>query len=183
MSDAVTASGLSEPTIKLHIGGAQAKEGWLIFDAQPGPAVDIVGDIRDLSAFSDNSCAEVYCSHVLEHVAAAEMIPTLKEIRRIMTPGGRLYISVPDLDVICHLLLSPQLGVEKRYHVMRMLFGGQIDAFDFHKVGLNIAFLSNFLEQAGFASMEQVEYFGLFEDSSNLVVCDVPISLNVIAEK
>lgn len=176
-------TGKTASPFRLHIGGKERKDGWQILNIQPGPNVDFVGDIRDLSGFADESCTEIYCSHVLEHLTPQELLPTLKDLRRILSSGGRLYISVPDLDVLCHLLLSPRLDVNLRYRVMRMIFGGQTDEFDLHKIGLNLAFLSGFLEEAGFSSMEQVEYFGLFEDSSSLSMCETPISLNVIAEK
>ena len=100
-----------------------------------------------------------------------------------MQPDGKLYISVPDLDVLCHLFLSPRLGSNEKFHIMRMIFGGQLDAFDYHKIGLNVTFLADYLERAGFASMEQVENFGLFDDCSNIVAYGFPISLNVIAIK
>jgi predicted SAM-dependent methyltransferase len=169
--------------LDLHIGGMQPKDGWVILNAQPGPGVDLVGDITDLRRFADNSFARIYCSHVLEHVSQADILPTLKGLHRILKPGGKLYISVPDLDVLCHLMLSPRLAPPQKFHVMRMMFGGQVDAFDFHKIGLNITFLADYLEQAKFSSMEQVDGFGLFDDTSDFAPYGGPISLNVIAEK
>ena len=49
--------------MKLHIGGKQAKEGWTIFNIQKMDCVDIVGDIRDLSQFQDESLEIIYASH------------------------------------------------------------------------------------------------------------------------
>ena len=54
--------------MKLHIGGQTTKEGWKILNIQKKDGVDFVGDLTDLSQFSDNSIEEVYASHVLEHV-------------------------------------------------------------------------------------------------------------------
>ncbi len=66
---------------------------------------------------------------------------------------------------------------------MRILFGGQVDPFDFHQIGLNLDFMADFLQQAGFYSVEQVESFGLFDDDSNVAPFGTPISLNLIAVK
>lgn len=169
--------------INLHVGGQQAKVGWKILDAIARPEVDFIGDIRNLGSLPDQSCAQVYCSHVLEHVGQRDLVPTLKGIHRILQSGGKLYISVPDLGVLCNLFLQPRLDPAQRFHVMRMMFGGQTDDFDLHKIGLNAEFLADYLYQAGFYSMEQVENFGLFDDTSSYVSYGVPISLNVIAIK
>ena len=61
-------SGPSGDGIKLHIGGREKREGWVILDAPPGPIVDYVGNCNDLSFLEDASCSEVYASHVLEHL-------------------------------------------------------------------------------------------------------------------
>lgn len=169
--------------INLHIGGRQPKPGWKILDAVAGPGVDFVGDISNLDMFDDCGCEQVYCSHVLEHVAQSEVVATLQGIHRILIPGGRLYISVPDLDVLCHLMLSPRLEAAEKFQVMRMMYGGQVDPFDFHKTGLNVAFLGEYLGLAGFRSMDVVDSFNLFEDTSSFVFGGAAISLNVIVEK
>lgn len=169
--------------MNLHIGGQQAKDGWKILDVQPGPNVDFVGDIRNLMIFPDASCAQIYCSHVLEHLPVKDVLPTLKEIHRILCPGGKLYLSVPDLDVLCHLFIQPRLDPLQKLHVMSMIFGGQVDDYDFHKTGLTVGFLAEYLKEIGFYSLDQVENFGLFEDASSYLVLGVPISLNLIAEK
>ena len=54
--------------MKLHLGGKQKKDGWTILNAIDAPEVDIVGDLMDLGQFDDESCDEVYASHILEHV-------------------------------------------------------------------------------------------------------------------
>ena len=54
--------------IKLHIGGWEQREGWKILDAIPGPIVDYVGNCTDLTFLDDESCCEVYASHVFEHL-------------------------------------------------------------------------------------------------------------------
>ena len=61
--------------IKLHIVGREKREGWLILDALPGPAVDYVGNCTDLSFLPDSSCSEVYASHVLEHLGYDMILP------------------------------------------------------------------------------------------------------------
>jgi hypothetical protein len=64
-----------------------------------------------------------------------------------------------------------------------MMFGGQTDEHDFHRVGLTQEFAFEFLSMAGFRTARRVLEFGLFEDTSLLKFCGVPISLNIEAVK
>ncbi|RED52516.1 class I SAM-dependent methyltransferase [Aestuariispira insulae] len=168
--------------LRLHIGGKEPKAGWTILNAQPGDHVDIVGDCRDLSQFADGSVADIYISHTLEHLSyAGELVPTLKGFHRVMKPGARLLISVPNMDVLCRMITHEGTDTKMRYQLMRMLFGGQVDDWDYHKVGFTPDLLAAFLGEAEFETVEQVPFFGLFQDASELKIGNVPISLNVIA--
>lgn len=169
--------------MKLHIGGRQEKEGWKILNIKPDEGVDFVGDICDLSQFANESVDEIYASHVLEHVSQSKALDTLKGIHRILKQGGRFYVSVPDLDVLAHTLLNPLAVPQQKFHVMRMMFGGQTDEFDFHYFGWNQLFLTDFLAQAGFSQAQRVSSFGLFSDTSEYKPYGFPISLNMIAVK
>ncbi len=170
---------------KLHIGGRQQKEGWEIVNAVAASYVDHVGNANDLSQFDNNTFAEIYASHVVEHFDyKRELLHTLKEWRRVLRPGGKLYVSVPDMDILSQLILTKDtLTFEERFFVMRMLFGGHVDKYDYHVVGLNEEFLTQFLVDAGYVNIQKVEGFGIFDDTSNMMFKDVAISLNMIAEK
>ncbi|MDG2242181.1 MAG: methyltransferase domain-containing protein [Rhodospirillaceae bacterium] len=168
--------------LKLHIGGKEKRDDWHIFDGIDGEVVNFVGDCSDLSRFPKASCAEIYCSHVLEHMSHNnELLQTLRGFHRVLHPNGKLMISVPDLDVLCRLFTKPELDIEQRRFVMRMMFGGQTDDYDFHKTGFNFVLLQETLVAAGFSKATQIKSFGLFTDSSELVYLNEAISLNVIA--
>jgi len=169
--------------MKLHIGGEAVKDGWKILNISKKPGVDFIGDISDLSMFENDSASDVYASHVFEHVIQAKVLDTLKEIRRILKPGGKFYVSVPDLDILCHTFINPMASTEIKFHVMRMMFGGQVDDHDFHFFGWNQVFLIDFLSQAGFTTANRVDSFGLFSDTSDYKPYGIPISLNVVATK
>lgn len=170
--------------MKLHIGSRRRAEGWVAFDAVAGPEVDFVGDSRNLSQFGSDSIEAIYASHVVEHIAhGAPLLDMLKEWHRVLAPGGTLYISVPDLDVLCWLFVRPGVSEQDKYMIMRMMFGGQMDAHDFHFVGLNWSFLSTYLTHAGFGEITRVQSLGIFNDTSTQQFAGVPISLNVTARK
>jgi predicted SAM-dependent methyltransferase len=170
--------------LRLHIGGKTPHPRWKIVNTVPGQHVDYVRSCTDLSIFPEASVAEIYASHVLEHLGyRAELADTLSEFHRVLQPGGMLRASVPDLTTLCSLFLDLASDAPERFEVMRMMFGGQIDSFDFHRVGLDQEFLAGFLASAGFADIQRVTHFGLFDDSSTLIFKGHAISLNLIARK
>ena len=170
---------------KLHIGGSEAHAGWEVLDVRAAPHVNHVGDALDLSRFAEGTFAEVYASHVLEHFDYVEQLPrVLAEWFRVLAPGGVLRLSVPDIDILAHLLLQRHvLDVNQRFQVMRMIFGGHTHEHDHHRVGLNQDFMAAFLDRAGFVNLQRVGRHGLFADTSETVVLGTPISLNINAHK
>ena len=173
-----------EQGIKLHIGGREKRAGWKIFDALPGPDVDFVGRLTDLAGVPDESCAEVYASHVFEHLGYDHEIPVaLTHVHRVLKSGGRFCISVPDLLILCRLFVHPALDSDARWSIMRLMFGGRTSEHDVHQAGLTFDFLHTFLQEAGFRDIRRVAEFGLFDDTSTLCFGGVPISLNVEARK
>ena len=169
--------------MKLNIGGEIKKEGWTNFNVQKKPDVDIIGNINDLSQFDDESIEEIYASHVVEHVDQKTIKNTFKGILRTLKKGGKFYISVPDMDVLCHFFVSPLANKKIKFHTMMMIFGGQIDNYDYHYFGWNYEFMKDYLLEAGFVKIDKVNSFGLFDDTSDYKPYGFPISLNVIAYK
>ena len=170
--------------LRLHIGGKQPRTGWKILNVQAGPHVDYVGDCTDLDQFEDESVDEIYASHVIEHLSYSEKLPrALAHFYRVLGKDGVARISVPDFELLCRMFGDPRHTMEQRIMIMRMIFGGQTDPHDFHYVGLSFEFLQNLLKQAGFARVQRVSQFGLFDDTSLLRFAGVPISLNVVAYK
>jgi predicted SAM-dependent methyltransferase len=172
-------------TRRLHIGGQCKSEGWEVLNANPASYVDHIGNANDLSQFADNTFIEIYASHVVEHLDyTGELIGSLREWQRVLMPSGKVFISVPDLDVLAKLILEKdKLTVNERFAVMRMMFGGHIDQYDYHVVGLNEEFLTDVLNAAGYVNIKKVAEFGLFNDTSSMLFKGVAISLNMIAEK
>ena len=170
---------------KLHIGGRSKSDGWEVLNANSAPYVDHVCNANDLSQFADNTFTKIYASHVVEHLDyISELKNTLKEWNRVLVPGGEVFISVPNLDVLAKLILEKKkLTIDERFEVMRMIFGGHADKYDYHVVGLNEEFLTGYLNASGYIKIRKVHKFGFFNDMSSFLFKGVAISLNIIAEK
>lgn len=69
-------------------------EGYVNIDWQAQPSVDVVHDLNVLPyPFADSEFSEVNASHVLEHLDRPFLV--MKELHRILKPGGVLHIKVP----------------------------------------------------------------------------------------
>lgn len=170
--------------LRLHLGGEQAKSGWKIVNALPGPLVDYVGNVTDLSQFQAGTVDEIYASHVYEHLNyVGEAQAAVAEAFRVLRPGGSLKVSVPDLETLCRMFIAPGAPFADRAFIMRMLMGGQSNPYDYHKVMFDYELLRTLLAQKGFTRIERVKGFGLFKDTSEMIFGGVPISLNVQAFK
>ncbi|MFB2771553.1 methyltransferase domain-containing protein [Pelatocladus sp. BLCC-F211] len=79
---------------KLNLGcGKDIRPGWINLDCVKLPGIDIVHDLTSIPLpFEDNAFDEVLCQDVLEHI---EYVPVLREIHRILKPGGKVTIRVP----------------------------------------------------------------------------------------
>jgi predicted SAM-dependent methyltransferase len=166
--------------IKLHLGGIEAKAGWTLLNAQPGPGVDIIGNCTDLSMFADGSVAEIYASHIFEHLGYEKELPgALTEANRVLVKGGILHVAVPDLEALCRIFLRPELDLQAKWDMVRVFMGGQIDPWDFHKSAFSFDLLTYWLQQHGFTDIRRVDSFRLFRDTSDGRFRNIPISLNV----
>jgi SAM-dependent methyltransferase len=80
---------------KLNLGaGADRKPGYVNLDWTPAAAPDVLHDLNKFPyPFAENTFDLVEAAHVLEHLDRP--FDAMREIHRIMKPGGRLLLKVP----------------------------------------------------------------------------------------
>ena len=85
---------------KLCLGSGRAPiEGWTNIDLDaPVPFVDARLDLRYPLPIRTGQIELIYSEHVLEHFDYGVAARLLAECRRVLRPGGRLRVAVPDLD-------------------------------------------------------------------------------------
>lgn len=106
--------------------GLSCPEGWENFDASPTlrferlplvgrlytknaarfPAGVRYGDIVRGLPVPDGSCEGVYASHVVEHLSLADARTALRNSLKLLRPGGRFRVIVPDLRALTRSYLD-----------------------------------------------------------------------------
>ncbi len=157
-------------TRQLEIGpGRERLPGqWTTVDCAPREAVvDVVcqwGAQR--LPFPDESFDLVHAAHVLEHVPWHQTLDALREAWRVLRPGGRLEIHVPDFDVLmqaarheCVLDNHAEQELNADLHWMHWVserlfhFG---EERELHKACFNRRHLAWCLAEAGFEGLEEL---------------------------
>ena len=169
---------------KLHIGGECRVSGWENLNIAAGATVDHVQNALDLSNFEDNTFSEIYASHVLNHLGFEKVKQALIDWCRVIIPGGKIFVSVPNINKLLKMVLDTKdLQYKERRHIFQMIYGGQSNEFDYNTIGFNVKHISYYLSNSGFVKLCRVEKFGLFDDSSNLEISGQSISLNITGQK
>lgn len=113
------------PLVRIELGsGVHGVEGFYHVDAVEGGNVNKVSDIRKLDWLSNGSVDEIYSAHAVEHISYTEIIQVLKEWHRVLRPGGKITIKMPDLDFMCRAYVE---GIHSVEETMICFYGGFSD--------------------------------------------------------
>lgn len=141
--------------IRLNLGsGKRKREGWVNIDADEAMEPDVVAEVQDLNMFEDSSVDEVECCHLFEHFTYHDAIRALGEWYRVLKPGGKLELELPNLDRCVEILYKKEDKEAERFAIMG-LYGAQDDVERFgifmtHKYGWTPETLKDILEGVGF---------------------------------
>jgi len=177
----------------LNLGSGSAKiKNFCNIDANPYALSDVVAGIEKLKLRS-NSVDVIYNSHVFEHVPRAQSKKVLAEWYRVLKHGGKLYICLPDLEVLFRIYLynltlySTEQGKYLADMACGVTYGGQISKYDFHFYGYSFVTLKNMLESVGFQNVRRFDRSKLefvpFTDASMASIDGVSVSLNIECSK
>lgn len=153
--------------LKLDIGGGTNKrdEDFTSVDLQGG---DVTADMWDLP-YDDNVVDFIWSSHTLEHAGMYKVNQTLKEWFRVLKPGSKAIIQVPDFNYVARYWLTG----ENRQWAEAMVFGHQTHEGEFHKSAFTAATLRADLEAVGF-TVERIEIRMTYNQESLQAVCLKP---------
>lgn len=173
---------IATAAVRLNLGCRRTRiPGFLNVDIRPEQDVDVVADAADLGRFADRSVEEIYASNILEHFPLTRTVAVLQEWRRVLVPGGRLLVSVPDFDCIAKLYMNS--GFLGRWLVFHG-WGEQRYPEQTHYLTFTYPTLRKALDDAGFSAARRVRRFpyGVADASAMTdAVMGLDISVNAVA--
>ncbi len=135
---------------RLNLGcGFDRREGYLNVDFQAFHEPDLVADIRHLDTLGSAEFDEIVAQDVLEHLERQDVDAALCEWARLLRPGGRLLLRVPDIIGVARLLCRHQ-DLDTQRTLIQNLFGTQAYTGDYHHAGFTEVTMRASLAAAGF---------------------------------
>ena len=139
---------------KLHLGCGKVRiPGYVNVDIQPGPAVDVVADVRKLD-FEPESFDVIYSCAVIEHFGRREWRGLLAHWASFLKPGGLFRISTCDFEAAI-ARYREKANIEE---LLGLLIGGQKDDYDWHGMIFDELTLRSGLEQAGLVDVRRYDW-------------------------
>ena len=168
------------PSVRLHFGcGANILPGWINIDTNPRPGSPCVAmDIACLP-YDDGTVDEILAEHILEHLDFAAEAEVWTEMARVLRPGGRLTLEVPDFEWVCRSFVAAedawrafyQVGhaddyagcgrdTAQRWGILQtMFFGNQNGAGQYHRSAYTTAKLEALAAKLEFAHIHVTVLF------------------------
>lgn len=78
--------------------GAAGEPGWINSDIKEGPTIEITCDITAGFPLPDDCMDYIVSIHALPEMHYETLVPALRELRRVLKPGGTIRLALPDLD-------------------------------------------------------------------------------------
>ena len=164
---------------QLEIGpGLSRLSGFETLNIIDGKDVDYIMDISQPLIFPSNSFDLIYASHVIEHVPWFLQKKLFSELFRILKPGGRLEIWVPNFDRVVQVFNDfEQKGINSTHLDGWYRFNEEQDvctwvngriftygdgtanplSFNWHRCVFSESFLKKLFNQAGFSSILKMD--------------------------
>ena len=166
----------NQSEIKLDLGSGSKKgaNGWTTIDI--GDA-DIKWDLKLGIPLKDESVNRIYSSHLLEHISYNNLIPFLKECKRVLLWGGEFSVCVPNSRLFIEAYKEDKLFQNRTewWQPGMIDTGSNIDQINYiaymrneHKYMFDEQNLINTLKKAGFLNVSLRE----FDDSLDLIERD-----------
>lgn len=138
--------------MRLIIGaGERLKDGWVHHDIQKNDGIQIVCDFWELPIYVKNeSCEEIEITHVLEHFPLKDTKASFDLLYKMLKPGGKIYIEVPNLTWHAEQILIDPTDRQ----IVEYMYGGQLNKYDYHYKGFTPELLREDLLASGFTVEE-----------------------------
>lgn len=137
--------------------GQRPFPGWTNVDCNSEWNPDVIADGANMPMFTDGSADIIVIHHGLEHFGLGEADSMLRECNRILSPGGSLIATTPDLEALAHAWLEGRID---DYIYCVQIFGAyRNQEGDRHKWGMTQKTLNKTIANAaGWSSVRAFDW-------------------------
>lgn len=149
--------------VRLNLGcGLNIAPGFINIDSEPLSADPSFRQASILHLPFDRDYADyVLADNVLEHLPMADIPVALHEIRRVLKPGGRAVLCVPDFTCIAKQWLAAADDSFNPFiyrYLSETIYGNQLHPGEFHRTAMSPRFLNFALQMCGFTKYTLTMY-------------------------
>jgi predicted SAM-dependent methyltransferase len=160
--------------LKLHIGAGPTRlPGWVNSDISPS---ELSFNLSWGIPLADDSVAFAYAGHVFEHLYyAGEALDMLREVRRVLKPGGVFRFIVPDMGLFLERYAAGDRAFFEHWRTHATKFFGFFDTpmelvmmysqvgraaseFFAHKMGYDFETVEKLARRAGFTTVTRSDF-------------------------
>lgn len=147
----------SDDAIKFNLGcGPKLEPGYLNVDVTDKRA-DFLADCTNLD-WPMHIADEIMAIHLLEHIQVEKVMDVLKGWHRILKPGGKLVMEMPDILELCRNFEAAD--EKQRYLLINCIYGATLPQYP-HRWGWYPKILADHLAGAGFKDITFMpQHFG-----------------------
>jgi predicted SAM-dependent methyltransferase len=120
---------------------------------QKHPNIDIIADASKHIPLENGSVSNIICVEVIEHIGRYATDNFIKEIYRVLEPGGTVLLQCPDFEKAALLYLDKNAPEEMRADAKHCIIGGQRQEFDLHRNIFIESELIDLFKKAGFSQV------------------------------
>lgn len=153
--------------VKLNLGcGRRWQKGFINVDHYIVPnkkhKMFVKADLTKKLPFKDDYADYIIMNDVIEHFGFMQVVPVLKEIKRILKPGGQFIMLTTDFaDVVLSWLDMFNRGEDFNEYMRAsmVIYGNQLHAGEFHKIPFTPTFMNRCMQEAGFTDYKLTKFF------------------------
>ena len=144
----------------LHLGsGTHPIKGFVNIDGNPRQRPDLWLDLTLGLPFPDGAATAGYCCHTLEHFFEPDVRGVMREMFRVLRPGGGVRLVTPDMGKAIAAYQQRNSGWFSEFPDSRRSIGGRFTNYmlcrDQHRLMFDFSFMSELLEDSGFVGIRE----------------------------
>lgn len=108
--------------------------------------------------FPSNTIDYIECLEAIEHLPFKEVEVAIKEMHRVLKPGGQAYIFTTDFDDIAKMwtdfITNQKFDPKNWYNMASIIYGNQVHDGEFHRSAFNPVYFNGLMQACGFSKFE-----------------------------